>query len=91
MRRAGKKPNPTWADVTHAGRKATARILIQAVWAMANATDLSNDGINGVVEYMHEQQESFNQGYMNYKDVVKTLKDERDIDLIEVEKILHTK
>lgn len=91
MRRAGKKPNPTWADVTHAGRKATARILIQAVWAMANATDLSNDGINGVVEYMHEQQESFNQGYMNYKDVVKTLKDERDIDLTEVEKILHKK
>ena len=89
MRRAGKKPNPTWADVTHAGRKATARILIQAVWAMANATDLSNDDINGVVEYMHEQQESFNQGYMNYKDVVKTLKDERDIDLIEVEKIIH--
>ena len=91
MRRSGKKPNPTWADVTHAGRKATARILIQAVWAMANATDLSNDDINGIVEYMHEQQESFNQGYMNYKDVVKTLKDERDIDLIEVEKILHTK
>lgn len=91
MRRAGKKPNPTWADVTHAGRKATARILIQAVWAMANATDLSNDDINGVVEYMHAQQESFNQGYMNYKDVVKTLKDERDIDLIEVEKILHKK
>ena len=58
---------------------------------MTNATDLSNDDINSVVEYMHEQQESFNQGYMNYKDVVKTLKDERDIDLIEVEKILHTK
>ena len=89
MRRAGKKPNPTWADVTHAGRKATARILIQAVWAMANATDLSNDDINGVVEYMHEQQESFNQGYMNYKDVVKTLKEERGIDLIDVEKIIH--
>lgn len=91
MGRAGKKPNPTWADVTCAGRKATARILIQAVWGMANATDLSNDDINGVIEYMHEQQDSFNQGYMNYKDVVKTLKDERGIDLTGVENILHKK
>ena len=71
----GKKPCPTWADVTAAGRRGTARILIQAVWAMANATDLSNDDINGV--------------YMNYKDVVKTLKEERGIDLIDVEKIIH--
>lgn len=85
----GKKPGPTWADVTAAGRRGTARILIQAVWAMANATDLSNNDINGVIDYMHEQQDSFNQGYMNYKDVVKTLKEERGIDLIDVEKIIH--
>lgn len=84
-----KKPNPTWADVSLLCRKSSARILIQAIWAMANATDLDSEAICNVIGYMHEQQDSFIKGYMNYKDVVDALYEERGIDIREVEKTLH--
>lgn len=88
---AKKRPAPTWADVTAAGRRSFARAMIQFIWALANTTDLGAEGIERVIDYMHEQQDSFNQGYMTYKDVVKALKDELGvgIDLTEIEKIIH--
>lgn len=87
----GKKPNPTWADVTAATRRSGLRLMLQFVWALANTTDMSKDDIETVLYYMHEQQDSFNQGYLTYKDVVKTLKEEIGIDLTEIEKAMHKK
>ena len=65
--------------------------MIQFVWALANTTDLGAEGIERVIDYIHDQQDSFNKGYMNYKDVVKALKEELGvgIDLTEIEKIIH--
>lgn len=78
----------SWADVTRAKRKATTRILVQMIWALTNTTDLSNDDINGVLDYVHEQQDSFNKGYINYKDILKALYTERGLDLRGLESML---
>lgn len=78
----------TLHDVTMAKRKSSARMIVQFIWAMSNATDLTNDELNGVVNYAWEHQDMFNKGYFNYKDIIKSLKEERDIDLRELLKVL---
>lgn len=75
-------------EVTAEKRKASARIIVQFIWAMANATNLTNDELNEVVNYAWEHQDMFNKGYFNYKDIIKALKEERDIDLRELLKVL---
>lgn len=88
--RKGTKParNPTWAEITQAKRRATGRMLVQCVWALHNTTDLGPEGIHNVISYMHQQQDYFNDGSINYNDVIKALYDECGIDLREVGKII---
>lgn len=86
----GSRPSrtPTWAEVTRAKRSSSARMMVQFVWALHNATKLDDEGLQNVISYMHEQQEYFNNGSMNYHDVIKALWEEREIDLRGVEKLL---
>lgn len=80
--------SPTWNDVTRAKHKASTRTLVQVVWALTNTTDMSNEDIRDMLRYVQEQQESFALGYMNYKDILKALREERDLDLRELEAYL---
>ncbi len=73
----GKKP----IDLASAKRRASMRLLIQVIWAIHNVTNLTNDDIYAVIQYTRDFQDSFNKGYLNYKDVIRSLLDERGLDL----------
>lgn len=78
----------TLHDVTMAKRKSSARMIVQLIWAMHNVTNTTNEELGNVLDYMLEHQDMFNKGYLNYKDIIKSLREEREVDLRALLKVL---
>lgn len=78
----------TLHDVTMAKRKSSARMIVQLIWAMHNVTNITNEELGNVLDYMLEHQDMFNKGYFNYKDIIRSLQEERELDLRALLKVL---